>query len=659
MLITICGNIFCQEKHALIIALSDYNEGTNWQRIHSSRDANLISEALKYHGFDPKNIRVITDKKNGTKQGIIDAFGELILKVDRGDLVVFHFSGHGQLVMDHNGDELDGFDESIVPVDADKNFVPGVYHGERHITDDELGELLTKLRVKLGPSGDLLVTLDACHSGTATRGTASKRGTLDLMAPNDYRYNSVGVTDTTYGLYETGKNLSTMVVISATSPNEYNWEATDKNGKRVGSLSLALSKALISSNENTTYRGLFEETRRLVALNYYPQTPQIEGNMDRQVLGGKLLPQPKYFSVIKTSKFNPLEIEIDVGELHGIFPDSEVAFYPSDTRDLDTKTITNGVVKKSNEITSIVILDKTADENQILSSWGYVTNRNYGKMRVSLQLEIGDEQLNSLLLKAFRDYPFIELVKSNPDLLIGQNPDSDQISLLTGNGTLLYRVSRSKSPELNTQSILNSIIKYTQVNFLRHLENYNSKLKVRLEIIPVSTKRLGRSIVTGEKLPLQPKIASDGIPTFQKGEHFVCHFINEGSKGVYISLLDIQSDGELEILLPPKRKTPIEYFIKPGDTLKLDSSPFGLGEPFGIDILKVIATETELNLRSILDSQGTISQAKGKMINPFEELFTYTFKQQEKYRGTTSPSIPPSTAHISNLIIRVIPRSNN
>jgi len=650
-----CSTIFASEKHALIIALSEYNQGTSWHSLNSFRDVPLISEALKRHGFDHANIRIITDKTSGTKRGIIDAFEKLISEVNKGDIVVFHFSGHGQPVMDRNGDELDGFDESIVPIDANRLFIPGVYEGQKHITDDELGKLLTKLREKLGIGGDLMVTIDACQSGTATRGRASYRGTAKPMAPKDYRPDPNEIADSAFGLYDTDSKLSTMVVISATAPNQNNWEATDKNGNKVGALSLALSKALISSDENTTYRGLFEKIRRIVALNMFPQTPQIEGNIDKQVLGGELLAKPSYFGVIK--HLGEKKIQIDAGELHGIFEGSEVSLYPPETRNLERPEIVKGIVEQSDMVKAVVALDEVVSKKDLVSSWGYVSNRNFGKMNISIQLESKSEEFKSRFKNIIQDYPFIKLVDSEADLFIEQYENSNDLVLLDGKGALLYQDSVIGSTELSTQNILKRVIKYAQVNFLRELENYDQNLKVKLDIIPVSTRKIGRRIITKEKLPLQHKVGPDGILTFQKGDHFICHIINLGNKSVYVSLLDIQPNNEISVLLPQKRKPARDYFISPGDTLKLDQLPWEVNEPYGIDILKLVATETELNLRSVLDSQGTIPQTRGKSVNPFEELFANTFKQQN--RGKNSPSIPPSTTHISNQIIRIIPRRNN
>jgi hypothetical protein len=89
-----------------------------------------------------------------TKNNITMAMHWLVLSCKPGDSLVFHFSGHGNNQMDDNGDEVDGFDETLLPVDHRTSGV---------IVDDEINATI----VRPLPYGvKLHAIVDACHSGT-------------------------------------------------------------------------------------------------------------------------------------------------------------------------------------------------------------------------------------------------------------------------------------------------------------------------------------------------------------------------------------------------------------------------------------------------------------------------------------------------------------
>lgn len=71
-----------------------------------------------------------------------------------GDSLVFHFSGHGTQEMNMYGDEIDGFDEAICPVD---------YEEQGKILDDEINAAIVR---PLPRGAKLHAIIDACHSGT-------------------------------------------------------------------------------------------------------------------------------------------------------------------------------------------------------------------------------------------------------------------------------------------------------------------------------------------------------------------------------------------------------------------------------------------------------------------------------------------------------------
>eukprot|EP00977_Amphora_coffeiformis_P008145 scaffold1819_cov160-Amphora_coffeaeformis.AAC.15 len=89
-----------------------------------------------------------------TYENIITAYRQLVASCEPGDAVFCHYSGHGGKLVDEDGDEEDGYDETLVPVD---------YQSAGQIRDDTLyKELVGAL-----PEGVMMTSvMDCCHSGT-------------------------------------------------------------------------------------------------------------------------------------------------------------------------------------------------------------------------------------------------------------------------------------------------------------------------------------------------------------------------------------------------------------------------------------------------------------------------------------------------------------
>lgn len=179
------------KNYAIVVGIGDYPEESGWSRIHGDRDVSLVVAMLERNGFLKENI-ICLENDGATKTAIENAFYSLQSCLGQGDRVYVHFSGHGQQVTDLDGDEEDGLDEACVPYDALKEYSAGKYEGENHISDDELYLWLSDIADAAGADGHVLVVIDACHSGDATRGfgdgqdTVVVRGTADVFViPQD------------------------------------------------------------------------------------------------------------------------------------------------------------------------------------------------------------------------------------------------------------------------------------------------------------------------------------------------------------------------------------------------------------------------------------------------------------------------------------------
>ncbi|MEM9672090.1 MAG: caspase family protein [Bacteroidota bacterium] len=654
-------------KIALIIAIGDYDPSTGWNSLGSKYDVPLVMATLAAQGFDTVNNVAVLRDKQATRAGITQAIQQqLVEKAQPGSIAVLHYSGHGQQVFDDNADELDGFDEAIVPYDAPER-VEGSnasYTGGKHLRDDELGSLLKEVRQKIGPSGDLIVVLDACHSGTATRGELTHaRGTKVKIAPKGYQPSPSRGKSEDWNEMGEGAQLSPMVVISGAGADQLNYEAQDENDNWVGSLTLAMSRTLSNAEANTSYRGLFDKVIVEMSALAPRQTPQIEGDLDRQILGGQAVPRLDYYTV--KHRYDDKNITINGGQLYGIFTDAEVALY-----DIDTQDTTGVAPKATGQVIdsylqeSDVVLSKGLSKKEMENSWVFIRSKNFGTMRVKVKLDIRDnEEFAEALRKEFAEVSLIQIDDKSPELLIEMNTDSTRnrgkgvLQIVTSNDYRYYETKISDTGiQDSVEKITELVISYAQAAFLRKLDLKNEDIQVTFEIIPIEAEeqQRGRSIHYKEtrRIPIESKMNDQGILVFNEGDFFKLRFINHGRKPAYIALLDIQPDNVINALIPNGGSPPEEYRVSARDTLELRNI-FRIVPPYGTENFKLIATETPIDIRPIVTSRGRDPSQEGKD-SPLEELLRESYKTKGSgSRGPESVSVPPSSGHIETLVYRI------
>lgn len=262
-LVSIAGN--AQRKRAFMVGISHYDTaltGYQWNNINGTEDVKLLSPILKKQGFD---LTILTDEL-ATYDNITRQMSQFIGKTRKGDIVYIHFSTHGQPVEDLDGDESDGWDEAIVPIDAYKLYKKGVYEGNRHLIDDQLNQFIKKLREKIGPSGFLYVIIDACHAGTSSRANdETVRGTKVGFSYNNKVFKPSTTKKSHYRI-ETSSKMANVLFIEACRPDQVNMEIKVSD-KRYGPLSYNISQALSSHSLSTDADGFLNSIKASILNN--------------------------------------------------------------------------------------------------------------------------------------------------------------------------------------------------------------------------------------------------------------------------------------------------------------------------------------------------------------------------------------------------------
>lgn len=644
------------KKLALIVAISKYAPSTGWNNLNSANDIPLVKEALKRQGFKEENIRIVTDKE-ATKQGILSAIQQqLIDKANPGDICVFHFSGHGEQVFDDNGDEADGYDEALVTYDAPMEYQPGV---EKHLRDDDFGLKLEQIRTKLGSNGNLLVIVDACHSGTSTRsGLGNYRGTTTKYQPKGYtpKVNTKIVNEGLFSLGESKPGLAPMSAFFASAASELNQECGEEH---CGSLSLAFSKALAKADQHTSYRSLFDNIRLEMSKMVPGQTPNAEGDLDKEIFGGKALGKPNYYVVDQI--IDPKKVTINCGKIYGVFAGTTVKVYSSNTYNRETATpIAKGVLTTAGDYSSELELDTQLSNDQLKTAWIFLEEVNFGDLAVPVVVKSKDASVKTKLTEAVAKIKQAKIVAEQGDVFIEQGSEgfsADSIYVSTSADYRLAVCSKELSNDELYSFIAAKIGAYGRAAYLRNLNMKNEELNVVFEFVPVDYKKAeGNNNAIIKDLPMNTIKDASGNIVFQHNDRYNLRIINNGQERLYYNILEIQPDNLVNVLFPAPNQQSTDCFINPGDTVRL-TRIFRIGPPDGMNVIKLIAAKTPLNLRQVFVSQGGTRGAGTKPSNPFEKLMDGINKTEGvQTRGSGEETIQPDAVNIFSVPYKIVPK---
>lgn len=134
-------------KKAFIVGINYIGTGNDLKGCIN--DAINMKTLLEGRGFTVE----MCLEKDATTSGIKAGLARLVSNVTPGDIIVFHYSGHGSQLPSTS--EADGYEEIICPIDLNWT--------TRVITDDTLRSIFNPV-----PNGvNTTVILDCCHSGDA------------------------------------------------------------------------------------------------------------------------------------------------------------------------------------------------------------------------------------------------------------------------------------------------------------------------------------------------------------------------------------------------------------------------------------------------------------------------------------------------------------
>lgn len=271
-------------RWAVIVGINDYEafgaDEPGGDLRGAEYDALLFRDVLRDKWGYPPDQTLMLLGSEASKDAIRAALTEwLPLRVIPDDEVVFYFAGHGSQVLDDDGDEPDGLDETLCPWDVRPD------DSARDIRDDELREWLSHI-----PSRNVAVVVDACHSGTVTRLHSTLR-TRRLprtvpTAPVTRRRGSGAEPES--GLDALPREV---VELSAAAPEQLALEGPFGVDERQeprpgGAFTAYLVRALWEAPESVTYGAVYNRVAAAMRAAQLTQAPQFSGDAGRPAFGG-------------------------------------------------------------------------------------------------------------------------------------------------------------------------------------------------------------------------------------------------------------------------------------------------------------------------------------------------------------------------------------
>lgn len=191
---------------ALIIGVSEYDEAP--KLTYADKDAQIIHELLeKTFPEQKKNLTLLVNEE-ASQLNIINGIRDLVVNAKEGDLVIFYFSGHGDVV----DDIIDGEQGFFLAHDASKSRI--YYPSGGAVEFSYVNKALTRITDK---NAEVWMITDACKSGKIinTDGAANTMASLNNGFTKTTKFISCGANELSYEDKELEQGVFTYFLVRA------------------------------------------------------------------------------------------------------------------------------------------------------------------------------------------------------------------------------------------------------------------------------------------------------------------------------------------------------------------------------------------------------------------------------------------------------------
>jgi hypothetical protein len=631
-------------KLALLIGINNYPPSIRSLN-GCLTDLEMQRELLIHRfGFNPQDIREVKDQE-ATRKGILAAFKEhLIQQAKPGDVVVFHFSGHGSRVIDPNPINNRPLNSTLVPYDS----ATETHNIVRDIMGRTLFLLMSAIRTE-----NLTVILDCCHAGGGTRGnlvirSARSAGGENFSAsPEEFEYQQRWLTELNLSPEEFQRRreqgIAKGVALSAAKDDQFATDAPFRDF-HAGAFSYLLTRYLWQQTRNDAVGNVFVNlalrTHDVAKSSYITQDPNLEvkpeSNNNEQLL---------YFSeqvtlgaegVIRNLKDDQIEFW-----LGGVASQTLESFQSGSIFSLiDNQGQEIGLIEQQSRVGLVGYGKVVQDTPSNVVQPGVLLRERVRGIPTNLTLKVGlDSSLGAEKAQAQKAIQTVRRVEVVPvtqhdkvDYLLGRFTEDDfrhlqqplipnpppvgAICLFTAGRELVpdsfgragESVEEAVQQRLRTR--LKSLLAGRILQMLVTGGSY--KLKVTTTIQSVDNTAIANIVSSRGNQEFQSRQFIQAVQ-FQAGTNIQVQVENNENRNLYISIVLIDSSGELIVLFPRDWDTPEDAALVPsGERITVpkpeDNFKFHLRGPSGI--LEVLVLASVKPVRNALRGLQNIARSR-------------------------------------------------
>jgi Caspase domain/Domain of unknown function (DUF4384) len=629
-------------KLALLVGINKYPKSSRYQNLNGCVTDIALQEELLVNrfGFNRNDIIKLTSDSSlefqPTRKNILHKFEEHLIKQAKpGDVVVFHFSGHGSRILDinpirncTNSEFNDNYNSTLVVPDQLQN----------NLAPDIMGRTLFLLRSALN-TDNVTMLLDSCYSGGGTRGNYVIRsipGDNLKPMPEEIEYQQRWMKQLKITPEELAKQrcagTGKGIVIASAKRDE---EAADVyfDGFHAGAFTYLLTQYLWQQTNSVdgTINQISDSVKK------YGNTPFIDGNSKQPIyfINSKLTPP----SDAVITKVEPSKITLWLG---GVDTDSLSTFQTGATfAAINNKGQASGKLQITSPRNGLVATAKLVEPSSISIQAGTPLQEVSRIVPGDLRLNIGiDPSLANDVTAASNALAKINRVQAVP-AQTGNIPYPNGVEYILSRMTASYQAKLRKQfqgnlPPINSIGLFSEGLEIIPESFnkggetvsqavtrldaklksllatliIKKTLNANSSqldIEVAMSLAEQPNKILARTATQASKNNRQA-IQTQKLPL---NKPFQFRVTNNSSENLHLAILLVDTSGGLVVAFPYKWNTDDGQILAPNQTLvvgepsqlKLQAVQKGAAEAL------VIASRVPLNkgiraLQSIAQEQN-------------------------------------------------------